>query len=269
MSILTEIIAKKRERLISKKKSVPLKDLIEKSKDMPPVRDFYTAIKRKTPAGLVKIIAEIKRASPSEGLIRSDFDVREIASIYAAGGASAISVLTEEDYFSGDLKYIVETRDEVDVPVLRKDFIFDQYQMYESRAGSADAVLLIAAALSKAQAGELLSLASELTLHVLFEVHNLKELDMAMYLNAPIIGINNRNLTTMKVDLSTSLDMIKDITPENKIVVSESGIKTSEDVRALDDAGADAILVGTSLMKSADIAQKLGELLNYRNPAQE
>ncbi|MBF0519618.1 MAG: indole-3-glycerol phosphate synthase TrpC [Nitrospirae bacterium] len=269
MSILSEIIAKKKERLIAKKKSAALKDLIEKSDDMPPVRNFYSAIKRKKPAEQIKVIAEIKRASPSEGLIRSEFDVREIAAIYGKGGASAISVLTEEDYFRGDLKYINEVKDKTDVPVLRKDFIFDTYQMYESRVGSADAVLLIAAALSKNQAEELMALATELTLHVLFEVHNLKELDVAMYLNASIIGINNRNLTTMKVDLRTSLDMIKDISSEDKVVVSESGIKTSEDVLALDEAGADAILVGTSLMKAANIAQKLGELLNYRNSVQE
>ncbi|MEO5358487.1 MAG: indole-3-glycerol phosphate synthase TrpC [Nitrospirae bacterium YQR-1] len=264
MSVLKEIISKKKERLFSQKKLNPQQDLIEKSCDRPPTRDFHAALKREKPAQAVRVITELKRASPSEGLIRSDFDVLQIAGIYGAGGASAISVLTEEDYFMGALQYIGEAKRQVTVPVLRKDFLFDFYQLYESRSADADAVLLIAAALSRAQAGELLALASELTLHVLFEVHNLKELDMAMYHNAPIIGINNRNLETMKVDIKTTLDMVKDI-PCGIIVVSESGIKTHQDVRALDEAGVDAILVGTSLMKSVDIADKLRQLVNYRD----
>ena len=257
MSILETIVATKKERVASAKMQVPLGDLKSAIRDKEASRDFRKAIKRDEDG--LKIIAEIKKASPSKGLIRADFNHTAIATIYQAKKVNAVSVLTEEDFFQGNLKIFEDVKKIVSCPVLRKDFIFDQYQIYEARAKKSDAVLLIAAILGLKQAEEFLHLALELGISVLFEVHDFKELETALRVNAPIIGINNRNLKTLEIDLNTSLDLKKEI-PADRIVVSESGIRKREDVEKIEAAGIDAILVGTCLMESPDIGRKIDEL---------
>lgn len=258
MSVLKSILQKKAERLKYSKSTIPFAELKSQTKDTGRTRDFRSAIKRDSEK--IKLIAEIKRASPSKGLIRVDFDLIKIASIYEEKVVNAISVLTEEDFFHGRLSYLKTVKDTTSKPVLRKDFIFDEYQIYESMANHADAILLIAAILDKSQAGEYLHLANELGLHVLFEVHDEDDLEKAILTNADIIGINNRNLKTLKIDLSTTFMLKKDI-PEDKIVVSESGIKDRSNVIELQNAGIDAMLIGTSLMKAENISRKIDELM--------
>lgn len=258
MGILDEMVAKKKERLSYAKSRVSLKDIKAKIADIEKPRDFKNAIKRNK-GEKIKLIAEIKKASPSKGIIRERFDPSEIASIYEKR-ASAISILTEEDFFQGRLESIPLLKKIATKPLLRKDFIFDEYQIYESRANQADAILLIAAILEKNQAKEYLHLAEELGLSVLFEVHDIKELEMALLIDAEIIGINNRNLKTMKIDLNNTFEIKKEITTE-KIIVSESGIKTKDDILKLESAGIDAVLIGTSFMEAEDIGKKMEELL--------
>ena len=258
MDILTKIVDAKRKRLEYSKSVVSIHELKSRLPDMDSTRDFRSAIKKE--GGNIRLIAEIKKASPSKGLIREDFDLNSIASIYEEKPVSAISVLTEEDFFQGDLKYINDVKNITTKPVLRKDFIFDEYQIYEARANGADAVLLIAAILEKKQAAEYLHLCRELGLYVLFEAHDENDLEKSLLINADIIGINNRDLKTMKIDLSTTIRLKKQI-PRDKIVVSESGIGDRNDVLKLSDAGIDAILIGTSLMKSKDIGSKIDELI--------
>ncbi|HBR22434.1 MAG TPA: indole-3-glycerol phosphate synthase TrpC [Nitrospiraceae bacterium] len=257
MGILDEIVSKKRERLGIAKSGVPLKGLKSRIADAGKPRDFRSAIKRDH-IGRIKLIAEIKKASPLKGVIREDFDPLGIASIYEKK-ADAISVLTEEDFFQGRLEFISAVKTITTIPLLRKDFIFDEYQIYESRANEADAILLISAILDKNQAGEYLHLAKELGLSVLFEVHDLKELEMALFIDTDIIGINNRNLKTMKIDINNTFEIKKEI-PSGKIVVSESGIKTRDDILSLESAGIDAVLIGTSFMEAKDIGKKMEEL---------
>jgi len=259
MNILNEIVRKKTERLKTAKSAIAITDLKNLLRDMDETRDFRTALKKN--GEKIKLIAEIKKASPSKGIIRKDFDLIAIASIYEEKPVNAISVLTEEDFFQGHLFYIQTVKNITSKPILRKDFIFDEYQIYESRANYADAILLIAAILEKNQAGEYLHLARELGLSVLFEVHDEYDLEKSLIINADAIGINNRNLKTLNIDLSTTLRLKKDI-PEGKIVVSESGIKNKQDVIKLQEAGIDAMLIGTSLMQSPDIGKKIDELMN-------
>ncbi|MBI2556701.1 MAG: indole-3-glycerol phosphate synthase TrpC, partial [Planctomycetes bacterium] len=208
----------------------------------------------------IRIIAEIKKASPSLGIIREDFNPVEIARIYETNGAAAISVLTDEKFFQGSLSYLTGVKKSVNLPVLRKDFIVDPYQIYEARSAGADAILLIAALLSWEEMQRYLDLASELGMECLVEVHSETELKMVLKTNARIIGINNRDLATFKTDLETTL-RLKPMIPAEKIVVSESGIKSRVDVEKLMEEGVDAILVGETLMKSDDISAKLRELL--------
>ena len=220
--------------------------------------DFQKAIKRD--ADNIKLIAEIKKASPSKGIIRKDFNQLAIAKIYEEKKVNAVSVLTEEDFFQGNLSFLPDIKRIITKPILRKDFIFDEYQIYESRAFEADAILLIASALERNQAAEYLHLARELGLSVLFEVHNFGELEMAMIVDSDIIGINNRDLKTLKIDMNTSLSLKNEI-PAGKIVVSESGIRTGEDVKKLENAGFDAMLIGTTYMEADDIGMKIDELM--------
>jgi len=257
MGILDEIVSKKKERLGIAKSGMPLKSLKSRITEAGKPRDFTSAIKR-SPDEKIKLIAEIKKASPSKGVIREKFDPLGTASIYEKK-SDAISALTEEDFFQGRLEFIPLIKNTTTKPLLRKDFIFDEYQIYESRANEADAILLIAAILSKNQAEEYLHLARELGLSVLFEVHDFEELEMALDINAFIIGINNRNLKTLQIDLDTSLKLKKEI-PKDRIIVCESGIRTREDVLILEKAGLDAMLIGTSLMESSDISKKIDEL---------
>ena len=260
MNILTEIIDKKAGRLSYAKSAVPIHELKKRLTEMEGARDFRGAI---TGGGKIKLIAEIKKASPSKGIIRKDFDPAKIAAIYEEKPVGALSVLTEEDFFQGHISYIKMVQDITSKPILRKDFIFDEYQIYESRVNHADAILLIAAALEKNQAQEYMHLANELGLHVLFEVHDEDDLEKALSIDADIIGINNRNLKTLKIDLSATFRLKKEI-PKDKIVVSESGIRTRDDVIKLQNAGIDAMLIGTSLMEAADIGKKIDELIETR-----
>ena len=257
MSVLKRIIDRKKERLSISKAKISLSELKVAISDLPVPLDFENALKREE--GMIRLIAEVKKASPSRGLIRQDFDHKVIASVYKEKKVDAISVLTEEDFFQGKLEFLPEIKHIASLPVLRKDFIFDEYQIYEARANHADAFLLIASILDPVQAGEYLHLARELGMAVLFEVHDHEELEMALRINTPVVGINNRNLKTLQIDLNTTFVLRQEI-PDDRIIVSESGIKTREDVLRLEDGGIDAMLIGTSFMESVDIGRKIDEL---------
>lgn len=257
MSILNRIVEKKRERLIAARARTPLSELRQRISGLEKPRDFCNAIKRGK--GRIRLIAELKKASPLKGVIREDFDPVNIGRLYEEESADALSILTEEDFFMGSLSYIPLVRKATIIPLLRKDFIFDEYQVYEARANGADAILLIAAILGISQAEEYLHLSRELGLSVLFEVHDYDELEMVLRTGADIIGINNRDLKNMKIDLNTTL-LLKKYIPDNKVVVSESGIADRSDMLRLQDDGIDAVLIGTAFMESTDIRGKIREL---------
>lgn len=257
MSVLNRIVEQKKVRLAAAKAERPLASLRALISGLEKPRDFAGAVAGKP--GQVSLIAELKKASPSRGLIRQDFDHKTIAGIYEAKGVDALSVLTEEDFFQGKLGYLPEVRAITSRPLLRKDFLVDDYQIFEARAWQADAVLLIAAILEKNQAAEYILCTRELGMAVLFEVHDQKELEMALLIDAPIIGINNRNLKTLAIDLETTFQLRKEI-PQGRLVVSESGISRHADVLRLLEAGVDAMLVGSSFMASPDIGRKIDEL---------
>lgn len=255
--VLDQIVKKKRKEVKERRGTVPLENLREQVRSLPPTRDFKEALCQPG----VGLIAELKKASPSAGVIREDFDPAQIAKIYEEGGAAAISVLTESKYFQGSLDYLKKAKDNVSIPVLRKDFIIDQYQVYESRAYGADAILLIVAVLGPEKLARLFGLAKSLGLDALVEVHNRRELNGAIEAEAEIIGINNRNLRSLEVDLSVTSQLAGFI-PEGKVVVSESGISSERDVNFLcQTSRVDAILVGESLMRSDDIKGKMRKLL--------
>lgn len=257
MSVLGKIVEKKKEQLAYAKSATPLASLKSLARNIPEPRNFAEAIRRtRTP---IRLIAEVKKASPSKGLIRADFNHIAIASVYEEKKVDAVSVLTEEDFFQGKLEFLEEVKQLVSCPVLRKDFIFDEYQIYEARANKADAILLIGAILGLKQAEEYLGAARELGLSVLFEVHDFAELETALRIYAPVIGINNRNLKTLEIDLNTTFELKKEI-PKDRIVVSESGIRTRDDVLRLEESGIDAMLIGTSFMESQNIAEKIDNL---------
>jgi len=258
VSILNEIIRNKKTDLDSVKRAVPLSEVKARLRDIDPPRSFRAAIKRER--GPVRLIAELKKASPSKGLIRPDFDVPKIMAVYDAKEVSAVSVLTEERFFGGRLEFLDDARRRTIKPLLRKDFIFDDYQVYEARAHNADAILLIAAALDRAQLGDLYGLASELSLDCLVEVHNWKELDRSLSCGAAIIGINNRDLSTLDISLNVTFQMLQDI-PEGLIVVSESGIRNRADVESFESTRVDAVLVGTTIMQAEDMGAKIDELM--------
>ena len=258
--ILDTIVAHKRRELKQDRERTPLQALKIQIPDLPPTRDFKASL---TVPGAVNLIAEVKRKSPSKGIIREDFDPVKIAKIYAGNGASAISVLTDHEFFGGDLSFLSAIRNAVDVPLLRKDFTIDEYHIYQARAAGADAVLLIVAILTPEQLREFIGVAKHLDLAALVEVHTQTELDIALDVGAVIIGINNRDLKTFHTDIATSFQLRKSI-PDDRIVVSESGIYTREDVIRLGEADMDAILVGESLMRSADIGGKVRSLLGFK-----
>ncbi len=253
MFILDEIIAYKKKEVEALKKRRPIR---EKDIKIRPSHDVFSRALVKPDR--ISIIAEIKRASPSAGVIRSSFEPERIANIYEKNGASAISVLTERRFFNGDIDYLPLIKKAVDLPVLRKDFIIDPYQIYESNIYGADALLLIATALSFNILKDLLELTNKLGMEALIEVHNKDDLKKAVSAGANVIGINNRDLKTLKVDLNTSLELINHI-PEGKVVVAESGINTKEELLTLKKAGFNAALIGTSLMRAEDIGEKLKE----------
>lgn len=255
--ILDEILAHKREEVAQARAEVPLAKLEARLGEAPPVCDFTGALAR---GGRVHLIAEVKRASPSKGLIRADFDPAAIARAYTEGGASALSVLTDRRYFQGDLAFLGLVKAVSPLPVLRKDFIVDEYQLVESRVHGADAVLLIAAALSDAQLRGFLERARALGLHALVEVHDLPELRRVLDLDAPLIGVNNRDLRTFHTTLETTEALAPHV-PADRILVSESGIFTRSDVERVARAGARAVLVGESLMRARDIVSGVRALL--------
>ncbi len=261
--ILDEIIENKSTEIKESKNSLPLELITEQLKSALPTRDFFDAI---NPKGELKIISEVKHASPSKGVFREDFDPVEIAKSYSAGGASAISVLTDEKYFKGSLTYLKNIRAEVDTPLLRKDFIIDPYQVYEARLFGADALLLIVAALDQRDLKDLLEITHSLQMNAVVEVHDAEELDRALEADARIIGINNRDLRTFNVDLNVSINLSKKV-PGDKIVIAESGIGSIKDIDGLRAEGVHVFLIGETFMKAADPGQKLKELIessNYR-----
>ena len=258
MGVLDEIVAHKRSELAALKPRRPLPDLIAACRGLAPARDFEAALSP-APGERVRLIAEVKRGSPSQGLFRADLDPVAQAGIYAGAGAAAVSVLTDARYFHGSLDDLVRVRGAVAVPVLRKDFIVDEYQLWEARAAEADAVLLIVAALEDAALRDLLHAAKGAGLATLVEVHTLNELDRALRLGAPVIGVNNRDLQTLTTSLEPSLHLLPQI-PPGPLTVSESGLASGADVARVVAAGAQAVLVGETLLRAGDVAAKVREL---------
>ena len=254
---LKKIIERKREEVEERKKASSIREMEERISKVPPPRDLMETISRHAPMAL---IAEIKFASPSAGLIRTDGDPRHIAGEYESAGASAISVLTEPNFFKGDLSFLGLAKEKTSLPVLQKDFIIDPFQVFEGRAGGADAVLLIAALLDREQLNDFVNLAIGLHIVPLVEIHDEEDLEKISTLSLPLIGINNRNLKTFEVDLKTTLRLRKEVSSRSK-VISESGIKNSDDVRLLRESGVDGILVGEILMRSSDPVSTIKELL--------
>ncbi len=259
-NILDEIIAYKQIEVQQQKTKVPMAELKAMIEGMPKCRNFYQAVTKSNPRG-VNVIAEVKKASPSAGVIRADFDPVTIALTYAACGADAISVLTDEKYFQGKLAYLTAVKHAVDLPVMRKEFIVDPYQLYEARAAGADAVLLIADALPVGQLSDLMILAAELSLSILLEVH---DADILMGVRSligfpkagyTVLGINNRNLSTMQVDLNTT-GRLASLLDGPEGLVAESGIKTKDHVELLKKSGATAVLIGQTLCEHPDIAEQ-------------
>ncbi|MGH1455424.1 MAG: indole-3-glycerol phosphate synthase TrpC [Alphaproteobacteria bacterium] len=257
MNTLQKICETKKEHVRNKKSERSLDDLKYMSGDMPLPSGFVSALKRENGAAL---IAEVKKASPSKGVIREDFNPVSIARIYKNAGANCVSVLTDEPYFQGHDDYLVAVKKEVNIPVLRKDFMIDPYQIYESRALGADCILLIMAALDDSLATELYEIALSLNMDILVEVHNLEELERAAKLNPMMIGVNNRNLKTLEVDVNTSFDLLMNI-PDNCVKISESGIADNDVVQRLHNSGYNGFLVGESLMREEDIALALKNLM--------
>ncbi len=241
------------------KKAVPLAEVRSLIRDLPETRDFRLALSGKRPA----LIAELKRSSPSAGKIAPIADPGRLGRLYQKGGAAAVSVLTESGWFGGSLDDLALVKAEVDLPVLRKDFIIDPYQIYQSRLTGADAVLLIAELLGKDILADFLGRAEELGLACLVEAHSEEALKMVLATPAPIVGINNRNLKTLTVDLETSLRLLP-LVPSDRIRVAESGIKSAPDVKRLTESGADAVLVGETLARAEDPAEKIRELLSRK-----
>jgi indole-3-glycerol phosphate synthase len=254
--ILDEIVAHKREEVARQKAVVPLAILEDRIASMPPPRDFRAALRKDG----ISLIAEVKRASPSRGDLLPDASAAELAGLYEAAGASAISVLTDARYFKGCLQDLVSAHQNVRAPVLRKEFIIDPYQIVEARAAGADAVLLIVRILSDAELHDLRELAEGFGLGVLVETHSAEEVDRALAAGAHIVGINNRDLDTLDMNLETTMELRKQV-PGGHVLVSESGIHTRRHVEMLEDGGVDAILVGESLLTSNDIRGKIRELL--------
>jgi len=254
--MLNRIIAEKREEVEQRKKDIPVSSLKERIAQRQAPLDFDHALS----GGSTRLIAEVKRASPSRGLLCPNFDPVELAKTYAQGGAAAISVLTEANYFQGSIEHLAAIREEVRLPLLRKDFIFDQYQIYESGAYGADALLLIVAILSQEQLEGLLSLSRSLGLSCLVEVHNEAEVERALLSGAKIIGINNRDLNTFTVDINTTCRLCS-LIPEGRIVVSESGIRSRGDVEKLKGWGVNAVLVGETLVTAGDILTRMREII--------
>jgi indole-3-glycerol phosphate synthase len=270
-TILDKIIATKKFEVAERSVLKPIEQLKEEAKNASPARNFFQAIAGDLTYGRpVNVIAEVKKASPSAGIIRDDFDPVKIAKIYEENGANALSVLTDEKYFHGHLDYLTQIRQAVNLPVLRKDFIIDPYQVYEARAAGADAILLIAECLHTNEMIDLQILATELRMTVLIEVHDMDNLIRVRdhvigfpHRSYSLLGINNRDLRTFKTDLGNTLRMVE-LVEDPKVLVSESGIHTREHVEKLAQAGVRGVLVGESLMRSDDIGAKMQELFGSK-----
>jgi len=257
--ILNLILARKVEEIAARSASLPLAELSARTDGLPPTRGFAAAIEAKIDAGVPAVIAEVKKASPSQGVIRANFDPAAIAVSYGAGGAACLSVLTDADFFQGSEAFLQQARAACDLPVLRKDFTIDAYQVYEARAIGADCILLIVAALGDASLLELSLLAAELDLDVLVEVHDEEELERALDIPAQLVGINNRNLRTFETSLDTTL-RLRSLVGDDRILVTESGIHAPADVTRLRHAGIGAFLVGEAFMRAPDPGVELARL---------
>jgi indole-3-glycerol phosphate synthase len=259
--ILKKIVAFKHEEIAqaSQKKSLAVVRADAESRVL--TRNFIGAIQHKINQGQSAVIAEIKKASPSKGVLRADFIPADIAQSYAEHGAACLSVLTDAQFFQGSVDYLKQARASCDLPVLRKDFIVDAYQVYEARAMGADCILLIAACLDDAQMKDLEAIALSLDMAVLVEVHDAEELNRALKLKTPLVGINNRNLRTFEVSLDTTIGMLKDV-PSDRILVTESGILTPADVQKMREAKVNAFLVGEAFMRAPDPGQALADLFH-------
>lgn len=258
-TVLDRILVRKQEEVAALKAQKPLAEVKAAALETPQPRGFYAALKAKVAAGEPAVIAEIKKASPSKGVIREDFRPADIAQSYAKGGAAALSVLTDVDFFQGADSYLQEARAACDLPVLRKDFTVDEYQIWEARAIGADAVLLIVAALSDELMQQLYDTAQEAGLDVLVEVHTAEELQRALALGAPLLGINNRDLHTFEVSLDTTLGLLSTV-PEERFLVTESGILAPEDVALMREHQVHGFLVGEAFMRAEEPGEELGRL---------
>lgn len=263
---LAPILATKRTLVAERKARTPESELKVRARDTAPPRGFANALKAMIAAGRFALIAEIKKASPSAGLIRPDFDPAALATAYERGGAACLSVLTDEPYFQGRDEYLAQARDACALPALRKDFMVDAYQVWESRAIGADCILLIVAALTDDEMKRFEAAAFEAKLDVLVEVHDAAELERALKLSTPLIGINNRNLKTLQTDIATTETLAKQV-PADRIVISESGLKTHADLARMSRAGARAFLIGESLMRERDVEAATRALLAAKTAA--
>jgi indole-3-glycerol phosphate synthase len=257
--ILDEIVAVKREEVAAALAKKSLAAVRADAESRVLTRDFEGALRAKIAAGQAAVIAEIKKASPSKGVLRAEFIPADIAQSYAEYGAACLSVLTDKQFFQGSIDFLKQARASCDLPVLRKDFMIDIYQVYESRAMGADAILLIAACLDDAQMADMEAAARSLDMAVLVEVHNREELSRALKLKTRLVGINNRNLKTFEVSLQTTLDMLPDV-PADRLLVTESGIQTADDVKRMRDAKVNAFLVGEAFMRANEPGEALAQL---------
>jgi indole-3-glycerol phosphate synthase len=257
--VLNKIMKHKAEEVAYAKRQVSFADVVAMSADQDLTRGFVSAVRDKVESGLSGVIAEVKKASPSKGIIREDFIPAQIAESYAEHGAACLSVLTDEEFFKGHMSYLLEARAACDLPVLRKDFMLDDYQVYEARANGADCILLIVAALEDGLMQDLAGRATDLGMDVLVEVHNAEELDRGLQLQMPMIGINNRDLRDFSTSLVTTINLLDSI-PEDTLVVTESGIHTEQDVALMRENNVNAFLVGEAFMRVAEPGEKLNEL---------
>ena len=257
--ILKKIIARKVEEIRERCERINLREMSERAERADPVRGFEISLRAKIESGQPAVIAEIKKASPSKGVLRKNFDPRAIAESYQAGGAACLSVLTDRDFFQGSEAYLQQSRAACKLPVIRKDFIVDAYQVYEARSIGADCILLIISALGDATLAELFGLGHHLEMDVLVEVHNREEMERALELGAKLIGVNNRDLRTFEVSLDTTLDMLH-MVPDEVLLVTESGILSAAHVRTMRENGVNAFLVGEAFMRANDPGAELAML---------
>lgn len=259
--ILKKILQRKHEEIAERSENLALEDLKKYAEQASPVRGFIAAIENKLAENKAAVISEIKKASPSKGVLRENFNPSEIAKTYEANGATCLSILTDADFFQGSENYLKQARSVCELPVLRKDFIIDPYQVYEARMINADCILLIVAALSDDRLQELLALAHKLDMDVLMEVHDEQEMKRALATDARLIGINNRSLHTFETSLQTTISMLG-MVPKDRILVTESGIHTPDDVKLMRDNNVNAFLVGEAFMRADDPGRKLAELFS-------